>query len=311
MSVAPRFTPTAAGELGNVLHTGPFHAALRAAIRARGLPLDRLRSRLVSRGISIGLSSLSDWQHGHSRPERANSMRAVKALEEILELPPGTLVRLLAARRHGDDAGARRQEGLDEHSGPLAELLDSLPGSRACDVDVLSYQTRAVVAADRSSPLVHSRLLVRARRGGVDRFVVRYFGDPGCAIDRVVVRPGANCRLGRVRRHPAAPVLVAELLFDEVLGVGDTWVFDEQVFDDSGVECVELGHGFRHAAEQYLAEVRFHPTTLPVECFAFARAGLDAARRRTRTLTLSRYHSVHLVVHDVSAGVVGIGWEWR
>src|SRR4051794_30388853 len=116
----------------SLLYTGPFHAALRAGIRERGLTLERLRWHLARRGIPIGLSSLSQWQHGHTRPGRDNSLRAVEALEEILRLPPGSLTRLLAV----EDFPARpRKEGLDESGGPLGELLDSLPGSRACDAD--------------------------------------------------------------------------------------------------------------------------------------------------------------------------------
>lgn len=302
-------------ELGSVLHTGPFHAALRAAIRERGLTLDRLRSRLARRGIPIGLSSLSNWQHGLSRPERTTSIQAVEALEEILLLPDGALVRLLDARRYTDRStgpsyGARRQEGLDEHAGPLAELLDGLPGSRLRDVDVLCCQDKVVVDADRRSALVHSRTLVRARRDGVDRYVARYFGDPGCAIDEVVVRPGENCRLGLVRRHPRAPVLVAELLFGTVLAAGDTWVFDDVLVDESPSVCVEHGHGFRHAVEQYLLEVRFHPDALPLDCHAYARPSLHDEPRRMASLALSTHHAVHLVARDVTAGVLGIGWSW-
>src|SRR4029450_7869746 len=74
--------------------TGPFHAALREAIRERGLTLDRLRSHLARRGVSVALSSLSAWQHGNARPG-VSSFRAVRALEEVLRLPSGSLIHLL------------------------------------------------------------------------------------------------------------------------------------------------------------------------------------------------------------------------
>ena len=80
--------PRAAAGLDSLLLTGPFHTALRAAIRERGLTLDRLRWHLAQRGIRIGLSTLSLWQHGHSRPERDSSLKAVRALEDVLGLPP-------------------------------------------------------------------------------------------------------------------------------------------------------------------------------------------------------------------------------
>src|SRR5256885_8599794 len=78
-------------DLAQLLYTGPFHTALRAAVRERGLTLDRLRAHLARRGIPVGLSSLSDWQHGRRRPRSAASLRAVRALEEILGIPPRSL----------------------------------------------------------------------------------------------------------------------------------------------------------------------------------------------------------------------------
>jgi len=302
VAAAPNVTRT---DLGTVLVTGPFHLALRAAIRERGLPLERLQCRLGERGIRIGLSSLSNWQHGHSRPEHANSLRAVRALEEILGLPPAALVRLLHT------GGVRSRGGLDERDGPIAELLDAMPGSRVRDIDVLTRQQKLVVDADRRAPLIRTRTLVRARRDGVDRYVLRFFGDPGCAIDGVVIRAGENCRLGEVRRHPHAPVLVAELLFGTVLQAGDTWFFEDVLLElaDPPV-CVEHGHGFRAAVEQYLLQVRFDPDALPVRCHAYASAGLDEPASRTADLVLSPHHEVHVVASNVTSGVRGIAWDW-
>lgn len=290
---------------GAVVHTGPFHASLRAAIKCRGLTLERLQSRLAERGIPIGLSSLSNWQHGHSRPERANSLRAVRALEEILGLPPSALLCLL----HTD--GIKRRDGLEENDGPLGELLDRLPGSRLRDIDVLSCQQKLVVNADRRAPVVRTRTVVRALRDGVDRYVTRFFGDPGCDIADVTVVAGENCRLGAVHRHPSQPVLVAELLFGTVLSAGDTWVFDDEVREGASAPvCSEHAHGFRTAVSHYLIQVRFHPDAVPQQCHSYASAGLDEPPRRTAELPLSPDHDVHLVVNDVTAGVIGIAWTW-
>lgn len=85
-------------DLAAALREGPFHAALRAAVAARGLTLQSVRHRLARRGIQVGVTSLSYWRQGRRRPERPESMRAVQALEEILELPPHALTRLLGPR---------------------------------------------------------------------------------------------------------------------------------------------------------------------------------------------------------------------
>lgn len=82
-------------DLLEVLQYGPFNVALQAAIQARGLSLDSLRRRLEQQGIAVSLSTLSYWQRGRTRPERADSMRAVRGLEVILELPRHSLLTLL------------------------------------------------------------------------------------------------------------------------------------------------------------------------------------------------------------------------
>jgi hypothetical protein len=287
-------------DLASLLESGPFHDAFRAAVSARGLSLDRLRARLVGRDIPVAVSSLSDWQHGRRRPAGERSLSAVRALEEILGVPRESLVRLL-------DEPVRR--GLDETRGALGELLDQLPGSRARTVEILSGHDKVTIDARRRCASVWSRLAVRARCDGVDRYLVRYFGDAGCVIEAVHVDAVENCRLGRVLRHPAG-VLVAELLFDEVLAAGQTWVFEDRVRDGTGEPSLEYAHGFRQHGEQHLMEVRFDPAALPVDCHAFAQSGLDDVRHRTGGLSLNAHHALHLFASGISGGLLGIGWSW-
>jgi hypothetical protein len=312
--MAAGLEPTTA-PVDSPLSTGPFHAALRMAIRRRGLTLERLRCRLARNGVPVALSTLSDWQHGHRRPYGPNSVAAVRALEGILDLPEGSLIRLVvgpaAVRPEAAElSDLRPASGLDEHGGAIAGLLDDLPGARDDGLEILSRHDRVRVDADRRATVVNSRTVVRARRDGVDRYALRYFGDEGCRIGQVQVRPEANCRLGEVRRHRDPPVLVAELVFGAVLRAGETWVFEEDVVDHTGGPCVEHGHGFTGPQEQYLLEVRFHPRTRPARCRSYAQPGLHDERRHTAELRLNAYGSVHLLVRGVSAGLVGIAWEW-
>ncbi len=271
-------------DLPSLLSTGPFHAA----VRERGLTLERLRSHLGRRGISVGVSSLSDWQHGRSRPG-PGSLRAVSALEEVLGLRADSLVRLLAAGPHrGNPCG-----GLDERADVVAALLDHLPGGGQRNVDVLNRHDKVSIDAQPRESVIWSRIVVRAREDGVDRFVLRYFGDAGCDVDTVRLGLLENCRLGEVRRHPTG-VVVAELLFDEVLPAGQTWVFEKQIIDESRKPCTEHAHGFLRTEEQYVLEVRFDPDQLPVDCHVFGQPGLHDERRRISDLALNRHHAVHL-----------------
>ena len=186
-----------------------------------------MQARLASRGIPLALSSLSDWQHGHRRPGSASSFRAVRALEEILGLPPEALMRLLVAPYPvpGKVMPLRPRHGGDEPTGELARLLDGLPGSREHALDVVHAEEKAVIGADRRTASFWRRLVVRCVRDGADRYILRYFGDRGCRIDRVGLFGLENCEVGRVLRNPSG-VLVGEILFGETLACGDTWVFD-------------------------------------------------------------------------------------
>src|ERR1043165_877089 len=96
--------------LAEVLRHGPFHVALRAAIDARGLGLDRLQHRLAERGLRVSTTSLSYWQHGRTQPEKPNSIAAVGVLEEILGVPANALVSLLGPRRARGPRTIRSEE---------------------------------------------------------------------------------------------------------------------------------------------------------------------------------------------------------
>src|SRR5205814_3207479 len=189
-------------ELAVLLHVGPFHAAFRAAIRERGLTLQRLQARLARRGIRLALSSLSDWQHGHRRPGSESSLRAVEALEEILGLSGHPLLRLLV-EPSSNVAPLRPRDGIDERSGDLGRLLDDLPGSRERALEVLFAEETVVVDANRRTASLWRRSLVRCLRAGTERYVLRYFGDAGCQVDRLRLGGLENCRVGRVLRHPS------------------------------------------------------------------------------------------------------------
>ena len=88
-----------------------FAGALRDAIQARGLGLERIQERLRAEGFSVSLATLSYWQTGRSRPERRESLAALAELEKILGGPagdPGRPLWGLRARAGGICTRARR-----------------------------------------------------------------------------------------------------------------------------------------------------------------------------------------------------------
>ncbi|MEU3241907.1 MULTISPECIES: hypothetical protein [unclassified Streptomyces] len=305
----------ATAELETALAGGPFHIALRAAITARGLPLQRVQHHLSRYGVKVGVTSLSYWQQGARRPQRPESLRAVRALEEILQLPDESLIRLLTRADERSEAqrpGGRSYRSLVEASGVLEELLTELESTLDGGLHTIGHHERVRIGAHRELLARESQHIVRAHRDGVDRYVAIHHGDPGCAPDRTRVRALENCRTGRVRWHGDTGVLVAELLFDTRLRAGDTFLFRYAFEDGTAGASSEYVRGFSFAGGQYALQVGFAAEALPVRCHRFTQHSAAAPRSGRQELPLSgRHRSVHLVEPRVRSGIVGIGWDWE
>ncbi|RKT04077.1 hypothetical protein BX286_2021 [Streptomyces sp. 3211.6] len=301
-----------AADLGRLLRGGPFHLALRAALAARGLPLHRVQHRLAARGIKLGVTSLSYWQQGARRPRHRESLRAVSALEEILELPPGSLLRLLADPDPGPGRpAARPYRALVSVGAAVEGLLAAMELPADGGLHSVGHHERVRIGPDGELCTRESQQIVRAHRDGVDRYLAVHHGDPGCDAARVEVTAYENCRTGRVRCHPEAGVVVAELLFDARLRRGDTYVFGYGIEDGTGARSTEYVRGFSYAGGQYMLQVRFDEAALPVRCHRFARTSPAAPRTSLTDLTPSgRHRAVHLVEQAVRPGILGIAWDW-
>ncbi|MFF4953694.1 hypothetical protein ACWC2K_32815 [Streptomyces chattanoogensis] len=310
----PPLTPESA-ELAQLLRTGPFHLALRSALTARGLALTRVQHKLAQRGIKVGVTSLSYWQQGARRPQRPESLRAVRALEEVLELPAHSLHRLLVpeggARPEAERPAARSYRSLMAPAGVLQQLFAELETPADGGLHTVGHHERVRIGPRRELSARESLQVVRAHRDGVDRYVAIHRGDQGCDPSRVRVAAAENCRLGRVRGDAGAGVVVAELLFDVRLRAGDTHVFGYSFEDGSGGSSSEYVRGFSFAGGQYVLQVRFDEAALPVRCRRFAQTSAHAPRSAQQELTLSGTHrAVHLVEQGVRPGILGIGWDW-
>ncbi|MEV7005513.1 hypothetical protein [Streptosporangium sp. NPDC051022] len=305
-------------ELRVALREGPFHVALRAAVEARGLTLDRLRHRLEERGLRVGMTSLSYWQQGLRRPERPESLRAVRALEEILILPPRSLMGLLGPPRprgrgqgNGASPGAMPYSSLLEPSRALSALLHDLDGvADGKRLQITGMYETLQIGSDRSVVRRETLQVVRAQEDATDRHVIVYRGDLGCDVERVRIRALEDCRVGRVRRDGPTALVAAELLFDRALRVGETQVIRYELADPSGVETTEYERGFRSPVGQYTLRVSFAPSAPPINIRRFAHHEHSADEHDQVALTLNAHHAVHLVADSLQPGLIGIRWDW-
>ncbi|GII55240.1 hypothetical protein Pth03_36290 [Planotetraspora thailandica] len=279
-------------ELAEVLRSGPFEHALRVAIRTRGLSLDRIHARLLERGVHISLSSLSYWQRGRSRPERAASLVALRELEVILTLPAYSLIGLLGPPR------------------PRGRRTDPAPGLTT----VLSHHEQVVVGADGRRRLARARLVVRAVAPGADRCVVAH--PPGVRLLRT-----DYCRPGRSSPGETGAFTLDELIFDRPLIAGETRIVEYSTgFSGPAHDADRHVRHLVAPVQQHVVQVKFEGPVLPVRCFHTwspdpwsvpgDSASGDSASQDLGELHVDAFGTVHLVDAGALPGARGIRWEW-
>ncbi|WP_433326124.1 hypothetical protein [Spirillospora sp. CA-294931] len=291
-----------------------FEATLRTAIRARGLSLERLHARLAARGIRVSLASLSNWQSGRCRPERSDSLRALHALEEILEVPDGMLLTLLGPPRPRGRWTRRAPGELTFREicvvhGSVDRLLGEIRNPRDGQLRWLGCHERVVIGPQREERSVHTRLVLQALADGVDRHVAVYHGEHGLLPD---IRKTTYCRPGRQRTDLDEGVVAVELLFERPLREHETCVLEYEFgYSDAVLAPYNAFwyRWFRYPAHEYLLQVQFAPGALPTRCHQVWQPNLTASPTELDT-RLDAWHTAHLAQVDVRPGILGLRWDW-
>lgn len=281
-----------------LLAAGPFHEALREAIAASGLALDRIRYRLRLRDVSISVPTLSNWQSGRRRPERAESLRALAELEAVLDLPPAALRSLLGPPRpRGRAAHPKGPDAIIKAWGePVERLLKGIDTASDGRLTRLSHHDRIQVDQNGRLVEVANRLVLRASHDGADRWVLVW--DAGQAEQLPEIVAGQHCRLRRLNVDRDSGMMVGELVFDAPLARGETIIMEYRI-----ANTAEQGRFFRRlhrTTRDYVLEARFDPLALPARCARIESDAYDLAPSPTG--------SVHLVEFN-AAGTIGIRWQ--
>lgn len=302
--------------LARLLNTGPFDEALRAAVAASGLSLDRIQDRLKRRGSRISVATLSSWQSGRYRPERPASLLVLAELEEVLGVPSKALSALIGPPR----PRGRRLPTVTDNRGlaafsdtPLADMASAL---RQVDMrwdealTRLSTHARLELDARGRERGMYSRLLLRAEVDGPDRWISGFQrDDPGPPAKLRVDPPN---RIGKVIENPHIGLVVAEILFDRPLKRGDIIILEYRHENRTPRPYSTILQTALHVpVREYLMEVRFDPSALPESCHSFRTAELDAdAREQERLLKPDAIGSVLAVALSAGPCRLGIRWDW-
>lgn len=301
------------GRLELLLRTGPFDEALRAAVAASGLSLDRIQDRLKRRGSRISVATLSSWQSGRYRPERPSSLLVLAALEEVLGVPPEALSALIGPPR----PRGRRLTTTNDDRG-LAAFGATDMKSELGEVDTrwdealtrLSTHCRLELDQRGRERGMHSRLLLRAEVDGPDRWITGFQReDPGPPA-KVKVEPPH--RLGKVVENAETGLVLAEVMFDRPLRRGDIVIVEYTHENRTPRPYSTVMETTLHVpVREYVLEVRFDPTALPKSCHSFRTAEPDAdARPQERLLKPDAIGSVLAVALSAGPCRLGIRWDW-
>ncbi|WP_117210362.1 helix-turn-helix domain-containing protein [Allorhizocola rhizosphaerae] len=302
-------------DLAHAMRTGPFSAVLHLAIEASRLRLEEIQERLGAQGISVSLTTLSYWRRGRSRPERPESLKAVRSLEDILGLPADSLIAQLGPRRPrgrwlSHPPGTIDIDRLFQDSVSVAKMLDELDNRMHHELTRLSLHDMYFVGPQRQETNLTVRQVLRANVDRVSRAVAVFRTDdpthPHLRINAV-----RNCRVGRVRSDVDGGLLAAELVFDRVLSQGETVVVEYE-FISKSVEPTDIYfRGFAAPVGEYVLLVQFDANAVPARCFRFERRGVSAPDQGVREVWIGNTHGAHLVAYDVPPGIVGMRWEWE
>lgn len=310
----PRVDTDLAAVIADAVRQGPFEHALHTAMQVRGLSLERVRRKLRDQGVDISLTTLSYWRRGRSRPEGDRSLRAVRAIEEVLRLPPESLIALLGPKKPrgrwlNHVPPIRRPEDI-LGTGCLATLLREFNAPTSDCYTWLSVHETVTLDERGAESRVHVRQVMQAKQDHLDRYLFIYrASSPERPLP--VIADVHSARLGRVRRDEQAGVVLAELLYDRVLGQGDTAVLDYEYTFAKAEPTNHYERAFGTPARQYVLEIQFDPAAVPVHCFHATRPSMSAELEYGAELWIGASLRVHRVLVDLGPVCHGIAWEWQ
>lgn len=286
-----------------------FAAALRSAITARGLALERIRYRLSQRGYDLSVATLSYWQSGRSRPERATSLAALGTLEEILQVPRGSLAAKLPTTRQRE----QRQMGslpaghadFVDDARIIDQLSEQLGLSWTEGLRRVSAQDLVEIGADRTivSHVVHE--LIQATEEGLDRIAVGFVEEDRAVCPYVTAL--RNCRVGRAIEAPQESAYVGELLLERPLRQGESILVEYQVsFIGQRSPATWWARGCLEGQRQVHLQITFDRGAIPVA--AEEVAIIDGVEQATPIIIAGT--TLAALWMDVGPGAFGLRWTW-
>lgn len=299
-----------------------FARLLDEGLARRDLTLHRVVQHLARRGQTVSASTLSLWRRGRTRPSAQRSGELLTALEQVLRLEPGSLLRALDEPDVGaPDWWAQRVpiHEFDDAEQALEEFRRATGLDQPDDLDRVRVHTQVDVdLAGDVERIVHNAVL-RAARDGARRLGVYHFtdfltadGQPSLfELDRVL---GGQVVQQVEFGHLGASAAVIEL--DEILTKGEmTHLVVEWVRVTDPPPKNEGGDFFEARSPWPVGRVSVEacfagPTPATARSWAVSTLGGHARLTDTPAQELGPSHCIQAHAEDVVGGGVRLQWTW-
>lgn len=301
-------------EDGSLSENDAFAVTLRRLISDSGMSLQDLVRELRRRGTPVTLATLSYWQTGRSRPERAGSLKAVAALEDVFAIERGSLSSLFPERKPRGRSAARVVRPSADEIMPVVKLermREELGMGYRDGLVRLSVHERLHIGQDRRDMRLTTRQILRAEREGADRLLQVLWVPEGIQAQQMDPKALVNCTMGRILTDPDAELAGVEVLLSRPLRHGEstiiqteiTWVTDE-------VMGSMHERRFASSCREYVLEVVFDRDDLPSSVGAYRGTGTEDDDEIVGTPLTLRMGLAQLVVLNATVGTAGIKWQW-
>jgi transcriptional regulator with XRE-family HTH domain len=287
-----------------------FGAALSRALEERGLSMVALQRRLGDRGHAVSVSALSYWRSGQRLPEKPASLDAVREIEVILGLDPGTLTGRIGPSRR---PGPRPPQVEDGHSAPaevgVPEALRELGlGDLGQDMRGVAVQVTLDVDAEGQMTRQTVRTLLRATTEGAQRWFHVIFTEQELA-EPLVLAEVTGVEVGKSYVRSEVGLFVWELVLARPLAVGETALIETRTeLVDLGNKDTSYFHHLDRRTPAMLIWVRFDPSAAPRRCVQTLQE-LDGTAVDT-PMELGGLNTAHVAARSFGPGRIGLTWEW-
>lgn len=281
-----------------------FAEAFDVALRLRSASLSWLRMRLTEAGVIVSASTLNYWRIGERHPEGGRSLRAVSAIEDVLDLSPGSLTRHVIGR--SSRVGAVSEQAPAFETDPdYRELYAALGVTPPAKTRVVSMEEIIDVDGRGSVSSVRELMLLQCVEDAVESVGFVLTAPAPTSVRPVFTVDGGGVP-APVLAHANGRMFGFAITLDRTIRRGETAMVCLTVGfpDEYPIRRRHLS-GSRRPLREFIQWYRFTPGYVPDW---FDEVELTAGARKVASPALSAPASLHRVRWNFGPGAVDLSW---